>query len=499
MLNQSRINQNTSLLGRILLCFTLLVSSGVSAEWTVTPGVTLEQVFSDNALLVPESEDPEDESITIVQPHLSILHEGPRFDLSLNYAPEYREYNQETKEDEWVQFMELDQETALVKDHLFLELGASIDERTISDANRTGLDGLTGSQELTQVYRTEIRPRYTDFLGRSVQFELAYGVNRVWYSEDEDEDTTARLDDSLEHRADFTIGSSPFVTSALTWNIALQHRRLEYEDRDEEDEINRGVGQLNYRLSRQWTLTSRFGYEEFVLSEQADRDGEIWNLGFIYTPTSRTRLEARGGEKATGEDYFMDFSHRWRRALWTASYESEFISPRNELGRSTVFTSEDAFGEPVDDPASDPSVGEQDSGPTIDRDNYLMTTFQTSLAVETGRTTSTISGFYREREYDSDLPAEDNRMTTITGEISRRLRPSTRAFIRLRHEDFQEERPADDEDFEYQRWVYALGGTYETPFQASITLLLQQLDQSSNDDNDEFEENRATLRLDKTW
>jgi uncharacterized protein (PEP-CTERM system associated) len=491
MLNPYRVELKTTSKGRILFCFTLFVSSGISADWTVTPGIALDQVFSDNALLVSKDEKAEDESITIVRPHLTILNEGQRFDLDLNYAPEYREYNQETKEDEWVHFLELDQETALVRDHLFLGLGARANQRTITDRNRAGTDGLTGSEELTQVYRTEIRPRYTGFLGRSTQFELSLAANRVWYSEDTSENTEVDLDDSTERRVDLKAGSSSFVTSPLTWNIVLEASRLKYEDRDEEDETKRGVAGLNYRLNRQWTLTSLFGYEELQLSEQLDRDGEIWRLGFIYTPTGRTRFEAGGGEDASGNDYFLDFSHTSRRTEWTASYESEFVSPRNEVSQSEVFSSADGLG--------DSSVVRLDSGPTINRDHYLLSTFNTTFTLQTGRTTSSISGRYREREFDSELPAEDNRETMITGEISRRLRPRTTAFIRVLHVDFQEDRPSEDEDYEYERWIYALGGRYQFLYDASLALELRHLDQSSNSDADEFEENRATLRFDKAW
>jgi hypothetical protein len=55
-----------------------------------------------------------------------------------------------------------------------------------------------------------------------------------------------------------------------------------------------------------------------------DRDGEMWDVGFIWRPTRRTELQARGGWRYGGESFTASLSHRINAhsALNAAVYDS---------------------------------------------------------------------------------------------------------------------------------------------------------------------------------
>jgi uncharacterized protein (PEP-CTERM system associated) len=453
-----------------------------ATDWVIAPGLTLEQVYTDNANL---DEEGRSESITRISPRISAYREGARGRLDLRYAPQYRHYWQETESNKVVNFLRADGNVELYENHLFVDGWATADQHTINSGGRTGIDSLTGTNDLTEAYSGGISPYYTTRLGKYVSAEARYTLDRVYYSDQ-------NLDGSTGQRADLVLGSGPSVR-AMPWQIHLNERQVNYDDLEDNDRIRRARAELNYQLNRSWALAGTLGYEKYQLAVSEDRDGELWNVGFIYTPSSRTRLAAGVGERFFGTDYYLDFSHRAKRVVWNARYGRDVVSARDEVLDSDLFTRQDAFGNLIRDPVLDNPVGTVRSGATISEDYYLQDRFNTVFTLATERSRLTLSAIYIKRDYQQSTQTQDSEDVNLAASFSRQLRQRLSAFARLTWNDHKQE------SRDYQQWIATLGGNYQLGSHTSLNLNLAHLDRDASAATGSYTENRASLALRASW
>ena len=82
-----------------------------------------------------------------------------------------------------------------MEENLYLDGWASADLTTITSTGRTGIGGLTGRGDSTEVYTAGISPYFKSRFGSAALFEARYTLDTVRYSAD-------GLDDSVGQRAD---------------------------------------------------------------------------------------------------------------------------------------------------------------------------------------------------------------------------------------------------------------------------------------------------------
>ncbi|MEN8180449.1 MAG: TIGR03016 family PEP-CTERM system-associated outer membrane protein [Pseudomonadota bacterium] len=453
-----------------------------SADWKIAPGISIEQIYTDNANL---DTDEESESITRLKPRISIYRRGARASVDLRYAPQYRHYWQETQSNEVIHFLKADGDIELVKDHFFIDGWASADQHTINSNSKTGIDSVTGSDDLTEVYTAGISPYLVSQLGTYATIEARYGLNRVEYADD-------NLDSSTGHRVDLVLGSGRSV-KAMPWELRLEQSRIDYVDLDEDDKVSRVRGEAAYKLNRQWALAAALGYEEYELSQNEDSDGEIWSVGFIFTPSPRTRLAAGFGERSFGDDYYLNLSYRSQRTVWTADYQRDFISARDEVIRPSLFNRQDAFGDMVRDPVLSNPVSATRSGPALDEGHYLLEAFHTNVVFSTSRTSLSLSARYSEREYEESLLPQDSTDFSLSGQFTRKIRSNLSGTLGVSWIDHQEDLS------DYEQWSASIGGIYNLGPKTSLRLNLSHLERDATLAALSYTENRASLSLNKSW
>jgi|GEM_PF-6164881 len=453
-----------------------------AANWNLAPGLSIGQTYTDNANLDASKRS---ESITRISPHISLYREGARSKFDLTYAPQYRKYWQETNDNELVNFLRAEGDMELYRSHFFLNGRASVDQRNTSSRAREGIDSATGIADQTTTYSAALSPYYKTRLGRSLLFEARYDQDRVYYD-------TRNADSSTGRRLDLVLGSGEAVR-VMPWEVRLEQSEISYDRVADDDRIRRAVGQAAYQFDSHWALGLRLGYEKYELASSPDQDGSVWGLGFIYTPNSRTRLAAGLGQRSFGDDYYLQFSHRSRHTVWNASYNQDFVSSRNESTRPTLFDRRDAFGNLIRDPALSSPVNATRSGPTLNSEYYQLNRFTTSFTLATGRTDATLGASYTEREYDRSSLTSDTEDVIVYSTLSRQLRPHTSAFLRVNWSDHNERL------LDYEQWLASLGGSYQLGRYTSLVLTLAHLRRDANPDIDSYEENRASLTLDRSW
>jgi uncharacterized protein (PEP-CTERM system associated) len=482
---RSHLNEDRSLGGKASALVSLVCCMGLTsitetlyaADWVISPSIGFQQIYTDNALLTNES--TVSDNISVVRPTLSLYKEGGRATLDFNYAPEYRHYWDETHDNEAVHFLRADGNLEIAENHLFLDGWLRADRTNITSSGRTGVGGLTGTEDDTDYYSLGVSPYFTAKLGSFSVVELRLMADKVKYSEDLENDSTGK-------RAEIAFGNGSMFKNQI-WEVLLQQSNVDYENLDDDNEIRIFRADLIQQLTSQWALSFSAGYEEYNLALTEDRDDSTWSLGAIYTPGPRTHVALAVGERSFGDDYSFDFSHRSSKTVWTASYEQDFVSARDELGAQPLFERLDAFGNLVRDPILESTTVLVRSGysPTINEDYYESKRFNTEFTYLTVRSSVTLRGSYFERNYDqSGSNTEDTVFAILLG---RRFSRLTSGVIQVTSTDHKENMLV------YDQWSGMLGVSYQFGADSRIDFNLSHLERDAERDADSYKENYASI------
>jgi uncharacterized protein (PEP-CTERM system associated) len=447
-----------------------------AADWVISPAITLEQTYTDNAFLSETNE--ESESITRVSPSLSAYREGGRARVDFNYAPEYRYYWEDTEENEVVHFLRADGNVEVMEGYVFLDGWASADLASIQSSARTGLGGLSGSSDYTEVYTAGLSPYFKTRLGTFSIFEARYTADAIYYDEG---------DDNLGQQVDLVLGSGTSFSNQI-WEIAAKQSQVDYDSLDEDNEIRQVQAEFVQSLTRQWAVSFVAGYEEFKLALSPDVDDTLWSVGIVYTPSPRTRIAIGGGERAFGDDYYFDFSHRSRLTIWTAGYERDFISAREELLQPRLFQRQDAFGNFIRNPVlENPVTAERWDTSTISADFFVVERASTSFTIDTGRSNFNLAARNTERDYEN--PALDSVDLRVSAGFSRDFSRFLSGYIDISWLDHEEEA------LHYEESMVSVGGSYLLGVSTNLGLTLAHLERDAEEALQSYTENQARIFL----
>lgn len=453
-----------------------------AADWIIAPAVRVEQIYTDNALL--SDVDEQSESITRIRPSISIYRHGARASVDVNYAPEYNRYWQDTQDNELVHFLRADGKLELMEDHLFLDGWGSADITNLSSTSRTGIDSLTGRTDSTEVYTAGVSPYFTTRMGNFASLEARYTADTVNYS-------ASTVDDNKGQRADMVLGSGSAFNNQV-WELSAMKNIVNYDSLDDDNEATLFRAEFIQQLTNQWALSFAAGHEEYNLAVTTDSDGTLWRVGVIYTPNPRTRLAVGGGERAFGNDYFLDFNHRSPHTIWTANYRRDYTSARDEVIRPSLFERQDAFGNLVRDPVLDnPTVGGRVNSPTLGPEYYEIDQFTTAFNLETGRTRLNLSGSHTKRIYEISI--NDTRDLSLSAGASRDLGQRLSGNVRLGWLDHKEE------ILNYKQWLASIGVGYSLGINSSLGMTVAHLKRNAETDPASYQENRFGINFTATF
>jgi uncharacterized protein (PEP-CTERM system associated) len=440
------------------------------------------------------------DNITVVRPALSVLKEGARANLDFNYAPEYRRYAEDTGDSEVVHFLRTTGNLEIAENHLYLDGWLRADRTNITSTGRTGIDGLTGTDDDTDYNSIGLSPYFTARLGDFSVVELRLTADKVFYSED-------HVNDSKGKRGEIAFGNGSMFTNQI-WEVLYQQSDVVYEnladDNDSLEDNNETKlfrAELIQKITSQWAVAFAAGYEEYNLATTEDRDDSTWSVGAIYTPNPRMRFALGVGERSFGDDYYFEFSHRTSRTIWTANYEQDFISAREELDSRPLFERQDAFGNLVRDPILETSraTSRGTYNPSLTEDFYESKRFTTEFTYQTVRNTISLRGRYLERIYDSadaglSRDTEDLELSVL---LSRRLARLVSGYFRIAGTDHEQERLVYDER------SATLGINYQFGTGSTLGFSLTHLERDAEpdperdveQDNNSYEENHVSLNV----
>ncbi|MCC6070629.1 TIGR03016 family PEP-CTERM system-associated outer membrane protein [Massilia sp. GCM10020059] len=310
----------------------LLLSQPSQASWKFTPTLELRETYTDNLRLARSGREQSD-WITEVTPGFTVAKRSDqvRFDATyrLHYFAGADDIGEEVDRAQSALAARLAAE--VVGDWLYFDGTANISQQPVS-----AFGPLLSRRSYAAINQTELRsfsasPYLRHRFGSTATVELRYVRDKV--------DTgRERLGNSDGETVALSVVSGSRFAD-LGWNLLVREQRIDDELAPETSAATASAG-LRYSLSRTMALTGNVGYDKYDYAALGGvTEGRSWSTGFIYTPSSRTRIDASAGRRFYGDSYHLSANHRARRAAFSLSYSDAVTNSRSQfLLPSTVDT-----------------------------------------------------------------------------------------------------------------------------------------------------------------
>jgi uncharacterized protein (PEP-CTERM system associated) len=302
----------------------VLLAPQARAEWKVVPAVDLRETYSDN-LRLEANNTSHGQFITELSPSLSIANNGPRLKLSAAISEHFYAYSGERVDGTNSSSRSLlaDARAKLIEDLLFLDAAASISQQSISAFGPQVYNNGYASANRGEVRTYSISPYLVHQFGAFASTQARYTHNSV-------SSGNAGFGDSKADDLSFSIASG---TTFRTLSWGLQASRQELDDslaRKSSSQL--ASANLRLRVGPELTLNASAGYDKYDYSSLGGTTaGKNHALGFSWTPSLRTSIQASAGKRYFGSTYSLIAMHRSRRTVWNVNYNDGVTTTRDQF------------------------------------------------------------------------------------------------------------------------------------------------------------------------
>ncbi len=261
----------------------------------------------------------------------------------------------------------------LLRNAVYLDTSASAGQTLVDPSGIQAIDNLNNTGNRTDFYTFFVSPYWRPhFAG------YAEGEVRVSYGYVLTPDATPK---SSQRHAETVQLVSGHRFNILTWRASFRNDETLYAGKGSQDVLLRnGLGELRYRWTHDFSTFVRGGFNDssFQSRTNTNQNGFFWTVGgrwqptrlfmveagygnnyFVtvrITPTRRTLLEGtymhnRVGT-ITGDVWRALIRHRTKRTVWQGRYFEDTTTSQSVLFDRQVFGLVDAFGNPINDPAT---------------------------------------------------------------------------------------------------------------------------------------------------
>jgi uncharacterized protein (PEP-CTERM system associated) len=434
----------------------LVLAPTVHAEVKFTPSISASETYSDNVSQTT-ADQAQSSFISELMPSFTVAENGPRFNLNGSYQLHLYSYsNKVANTNDASSQYQLNLQARLI-DQL-LDLNATATRQTVSQSafGPQGNDSLYSNSNRSNVSTYTITPTLRHRFGGTADAYLRYTRSRV---SGDDNVLGTSVGDNIS--ANITSGSN---FSTVTWGVnAVQDT---YTDQTfGRTETENAEANLSYHISQTIALTATTGYDKYDYSpeEGGTTQGKSWTGGFIWTPSTRTRLQVAYGRRFYGNTGNMAFTFRGHRSALNATYTDGISTSRqNFLSNTQVSTTsllDAALTASIPDPvarakaiadyiaATGVSLGVANSTNYLSNVFQHQKSFQVAYTLEGAHSSSTLS-VYKTRsaalqteQADSSLLGQslaslNNNLDTIgtTASYTQRLRQQTQLIASVNYQ-----------------------------------------------------------------
>ncbi|BBB28747.1 TIGR03016 family PEP-CTERM system-associated outer membrane protein [Neptunomonas japonica] len=445
--------------------------SASAADWTSTKSVTLSEIYTDNADLSHDQQ--KSELITTITPNLSLQGKGGRANLTLNASLEVN--NSSGASSSFNPRLGADGDVEILEDFLFVDASANITQNTIDAFRPSGTDRLSDTDNTTNTYNYQLSPHFTQRYKGVAELTGRYTYNYQLNSDNDVGDSSSQAFVlSLDNGTDFT---------QLTWGGTLNYKD---SGGDSSSELLSTDASLGYKFNRSWQVRGSTGFEwnEFD-TQRSDNDGVRWDVSAIWTPSSRTSLNIGYGDRFFGSTPTLDFTHRSRRSLFSASYSRELTDSASLLSEQSAFNTTNAAGQAIDPITGDP-LPLTNSTFNIADGVFVNEKFQLSYTLTGKRSSLTVGASHSIQKFESGRT--DETLEKYNASASRRL--SSVLDVDLGYVLSRQQRDGDEDAITSE---YSAGLARKLGKDSRLKLTYRFIDRESDDLTNDYQENRLQL------
>ena len=486
-----------------------------ASDWIITPSVSLTETYSDNVNL-DTSGNEEGAFVTVLSPGVSIRKDGKRNRLNLDYRMQNIHNAGGDENLDISQQFQFNSNSEIVRNSLFLDLDSSLTQQNITNI-RASNNNLNGGGNRTDVFNYGISPYWTPHLNGYVDGEV-----RFTYDELNTDSGAASDAENFEYSVRLDSGRR---FSRFTWFVD-HNKRVQKNDSGSNVRFQDSLVELRGNINRHYSVFTQIGYSKnnFQSTTNLNNNGLIylagarWNINQSFMvegglgnnsfvtvdvkPTLHTHwvMTYRNNDvgRNTNSVWQTDFDFVTKRSIWRVSYQEDTTTIQNVLSNIQAFTLTNAFGNPVLNPVTQQPVQSNLSLPTLNNQVTLIKNGEISVAYDTGKSTVLARMFYNEATFQ--VTRGKNEVYGISGSWDWRFDHRNTVFIRP---TWQHTRRTDSilNEISDNRYDVSVGLIRTIPVtigrRGSLNAVIdyRYVKQTSNDNNNEFNENSITAGL----
>lgn len=290
----------------------LPAASAVAGVLTLTPSLTLGEIYTDNLFLVPS--DKTDAFVTEIEPGFNLDYEAPRLKGKIDYKLQGLIYAGHSDMNHAYNQLNANGTIELIKDTLFMDGTTIYDHQVIDPQKVGGRENLFGGNNRTGVSATTLSPYLMHDFGAFGIATLRYAYGRDIYSSD--------IPNVTSNMLSFDLARQPTYGS-FTYDLHYLHQRLNPDQGRDLSFESAGLG-LQYYLSRRTSLLANVGKENnFLPDGTVDRLGSnFWSVGVRWA-SFQNQLKILYGHRFFGQSYEFDWQHDGAAYHTDVSYREE--------------------------------------------------------------------------------------------------------------------------------------------------------------------------------
>jgi len=284
-------------------------------DWLFEPRVGASATYTDN--VNQSATNPEDALILRVTPGFTLRSQGSRrVRASVSYGLTGVARFSDDNSTDLDHNLGAAGNAELIEDFLFIDGRASISQELISLFGSPAEAEINDSNRAT-VGTYSVSPYIQKRLGTFANAQARYTNSGAIFENDVAADSSMN-----SFSAGLTSGTQ---FNDLSWGLNYSLRKAENRNAatsaaNADTTFERASATVGYALTRKFRVFGSVGEEWNDYPSAVSIDGSSYSVGFGWSPTRRTSVEASVGERYFGRTYSFSGSHRTRMSRWTARY-----------------------------------------------------------------------------------------------------------------------------------------------------------------------------------
>lgn len=297
---------------RVSIMLALGATPAFALDWDFEPGIGATTTYTDN--VNQRAANSQDALIVGISPGFSLRSKGSRrVQASLQYGLiAINRFGGNTDNDLFHNLNAVGK-AELVEDFLYLDASARISQELISLLGSTA-DASTNSSNRTSVGTYLLSPYIRKRFGTFAHAEMRTTASGAIFG-----DNAAANSNVRAFTANLASGTR---FNDLSWALDYSIRKADNRHAGDST-FERASAHLGYAFTRKFRVFGTVGQDKNDYLSSTSTDGSSYSVGFGWSPSRRTSLEASVGERYFGRTYSLSGSHRTRLSRWNVRYSED--------------------------------------------------------------------------------------------------------------------------------------------------------------------------------